>query len=123
MKRVVVTGMAALTPIGSDWTTIAARLEERRSGIRTMREWEIYDGLSSRLAAPIDDFEKPEHYTRKAVRSMGRVSLLATRATELALIDAGLLGDPLLQSGQVRRCIRFVVRQPAGASASSARCC
>ena len=41
MKRVVVTGMAALTPIGSDWNTIAARLEERRSGIRTMREWEI----------------------------------------------------------------------------------
>jgi hypothetical protein len=32
--------------------------------------------LSSRLAAPIDDFEKPEHYTQ-AVRSMGRVSLLA----------------------------------------------
>jgi 3-oxoacyl-[acyl-carrier-protein] synthase II len=101
MKRVVITGMAALTPIGSDWNAIAARLEERRSGIRYMREWEIYDGLSSRLAAPIDEFEKPEHYTRKAVRSMGRVSLLATRATELALIDAGLFGDALLQGGQV----------------------
>lgn len=101
MKRVVVTGMAALTPIGSDWRTIAARLEEQRSGIRYMREWEIYDGLSSRLAAPIDDFKKPDHYTRKAVRSMGRVSLLATRATELALIDAGLFGDALLQSGHV----------------------
>jgi len=101
MKRVVVTGMAGLTPIGSDWNTVAARLKECRSGVRYMPEWADYDGLSSRLAAPIDDFEKPEHYTRKAVRSMGRVSLLATRATELALIDAGLLGDVLLQSGQV----------------------
>jgi len=66
-----------------------------------MREWEVYEGLGSQLAAPIEDFEKPDHYTRKSIRSMGRVSLLATRATELALIDAGLLGDPLLQSGQV----------------------
>ena len=32
---------------------------------------------------------------------MGRVSLLATRATELALIDASLLGSPILQSGSV----------------------
>ena len=101
MKRVVVTGMGAITPIGSDWTAIAARLEALQSGVRTMHEWEIYDGLSSRLAAPIEEFGKPDHYTRKAVRSMGRVSLMATRATELALIDAGLLGDALLQSGQV----------------------
>jgi 3-oxoacyl-[acyl-carrier-protein] synthase II len=100
MKRVVVTGMAGLTPIGGDWVSVSASLKELRSGIRAMREWEDYDGLNSRLASPIDNFEKPEHYTRKAVRSMGRVSLLATRATELALIDAGLLGDAILQSGQ-----------------------
>ena len=101
MKRVVVTGMAGLTPIGSDWDAVARRLKEGSSGVRHMREWEVYEGLGSQLAAPIEDFEKPDHYTRKSIRSMGRVSLLATRATELALIDAGLLGDPLLQSGQV----------------------
>ena len=74
-----------------------------------MGEWEEYEGLSSRLAAPIDDFDKPEHYTRKATRSMGRVSLLATRATELALIDAGLLGNPLLQERPGWRCVWFVI--------------
>lgn len=66
-----------------------------------MPEWDVYDGLNTRLAGPIDDFEKPDHYTRKAVRSMGRVALMSTRATELALEDAGLLGDPWLKSGEV----------------------
>jgi 3-oxoacyl-[acyl-carrier-protein] synthase II len=32
---------------------------------------------------------------------MGRVALMATRATELALADAGLLGDPLVKSGKL----------------------
>ena len=35
------------------------------------------------------------------MRSMGRVALMATRASELALADAGLLGDPLVKSGKL----------------------
>ena len=35
------------------------------------------------------------------MRSMGRIALMATRASELALLDAKLLDDPLLQSGQM----------------------
>jgi 3-oxoacyl-[acyl-carrier-protein] synthase II len=101
MRRVVVTGMAAFTPIGSDWSTVEANLRARRSGIRHMDDWSVYDGLHTRLGAPVPDFERPAHYTRKVVRSMGRVALLATRASELALDDAGLLGDPLLKSGKV----------------------
>ena len=47
------------------------------------------------------DFEPPASFTRKRTRSMGRVALLATAASETALTDAGLLGDPVLQSGRV----------------------
>ena len=47
------------------------------------------------------DFTLSERYTTKATRSMGRVALMATRASELALIDAGLLDDPLLKSGKL----------------------
>jgi 3-oxoacyl-[acyl-carrier-protein] synthase II len=101
MKRVVVTGMGGLTPIGCDWRTVAASLRERRSGIRAMTDWENYEGLGAKLGAPVEGFDRPEHYSRKAVRSMGRVALLATRATELALADAKLLGDPILASGAV----------------------
>lgn len=101
MKRVVVTGMAGFTPIGNDWATIAESLRSMRSGIRHMADWEIYDGLNTRLGGPVENFERPDHYTRKTVRSMGRVAMMATRASELALEDAGLIDDPLLSSGKV----------------------
>ena len=99
MKRVVVTGMAGLSPIGNNWAEIAANLKQQQSGICYMPEWEHYRGLNTRLAGPVK-FQKPTHYTRKQCRSMGRVGLLATYATELALTDAGLFQDPSLSSGQ-----------------------
>ncbi|WP_445371368.1 beta-ketoacyl-ACP synthase [Methylomonas sp. HW2-6] len=98
LKRVVVTGMAGLSPIGNDWPTIAQHLQSGRTGIRALAEWDQYRGLNTRLAAPVE-FERPAHYSRKQTRSMGRVALLATYATELALVDAGLLDHPCLGSG------------------------
>ncbi|MDD1643681.1 MAG: beta-ketoacyl-ACP synthase [Methylococcaceae bacterium] len=100
MKRVVVTGMAAITPLGNDWETVAQKLKSQTTGIRRMDDWDKYKGLNTRLGAPVD-FSRPEHYSRKQVRSMGRVAMLGTYASELALIDAGLLDDPCLTSGQV----------------------
>ncbi|WP_305909378.1 beta-ketoacyl-ACP synthase [Methylomarinum sp. Ch1-1] len=99
MKRVVVTGMAAITPVGNDWETVAQRLKAQTTGIRYMDDWDKYKGLNTRLGAPVD-FSRPSHYSRKQVRGMGRVAMLATYASELALIDAGLLNDPCLHSGQ-----------------------
>src|SRR5256885_11141482 len=57
--------------------------------------------MGTKLAAPVPDFQPPEHWTRKQLRGMGRVSQLAVRASEMALEQAGLLGDPLLKSGSV----------------------
>jgi len=100
MKRVVVTGMAALTPLGNNWETVAQKLKSQTTGIQKMAQWATYKGLNTHLGAPVD-FSRPEHYSRKQVRGMGRVAMLATYASELALIDAGLLDDPCLTSGQV----------------------
>lgn len=101
MKRVVVTGMAGISPIGSTWEQIAANLRAGKTGIRTMHEWDIYADLNTRLGAPVTDFEKPAHFNRKLTRSMGRVALMATAATERALADAGLLGDPCILDGRM----------------------
>ena len=100
MKRVVVTGMAAITPLGNDWETVALKLKSQTTGIQSMDDWGKYKGLNTRLGAPVN-FSRPEHYSRKQVRGMGRVAMLGTYASELALIDAGLLSDPCLVSGQV----------------------
>ncbi|MCU8104967.1 beta-ketoacyl-ACP synthase [Shewanella sp. SM101] len=100
-KRVVVTGIGGITALGHDWEAIAASLKAQKNCVVTMGEWDKYDGLNTRLAAPITDFEVPSHYSRKKIRSMGRVSIMATRASELALIDAGLLDDPIVSSGEM----------------------
>ncbi|WP_297893602.1 beta-ketoacyl-ACP synthase [Shewanella sp.] len=100
-KRVVVTGIGGITALGHDWPTIAASLKAQKNCVITMGEWDKYDGLNTRLAAPISDFDVPSHYSRKKIRSMGRVSIMATRASELALIDAGLLDDPIVSSGEM----------------------
>ena len=99
MKRVVVTGMGAVTALGDNWSDFAAALKSGTSAIRCLEDWATYKHLNTNLAGPIENFEVPAHYPRKKIRSMGRVSLLATRATELALIDANLLDDPLIRSG------------------------
>jgi len=98
-ERVVVTGMAGISPLGNDWATVHSRLVEGRNAVHRVEAWAQYDGLNAQLAASAAPFELPTHYTRKTTRSMGRVALMATLATEWALADAGLLGDPVLKSG------------------------
>ncbi|OCG32719.1 beta-ketoacyl-ACP synthase II [Gilliamella sp. Choc4-2] len=98
-KRVVITGMGGVTSLGNDWNSIESSLKKLENAVRYMPEWEVYEGLHTKLGAPIDNFEIPEHYTRKKIRSMGRVSLLSTKATEIALEKAGLLDDPIITNG------------------------
>lgn len=98
-RRVVITGMGGISALGQDWDSVKARLQAGQNAVVRMDEWDRFDGLHTRLAAPVNDFSTPAHYSRKKIRSMGRVSLMATRASEMALEDAGLLHDPLIASG------------------------
>lgn len=101
MRRVVITGMGGISPLGEGWEATAHALRARRNAVVRMDAWEELEGLNTRLAAPLPRFELPaERYPRKVTRGMGRVSLLAVRATELALEDAGLLGAPIIESAQ-----------------------
>lgn len=85
-ERVVVTGMAGICPLGSDWAIIREALLAKQSGIRTMPGWEQLHGLQTRLGAPV-----LEEFSESAeLPSMGRVSLLARFATERALHSAAL---------------------------------
>jgi len=99
-RRVVVTGMAGLTSLGNDWDSIREGVVAQRSGICRIDEWARIDGLNTNLGGPLRDFKVPSHYKRKSVRSMGRVAQLSTVASEQALSAAGLLGDPVVSSGE-----------------------
>ncbi|WP_060988037.1 beta-ketoacyl-ACP synthase [Photobacterium leiognathi] len=99
-RRVVVTGMSGVTAFGNDWQHIEPKLRACENATIYMQDYELYDGLNTKLAAPIESFTLPKHYTRKKTRAMGRVSKLSTLATENALIQAGLLDNDVLTNGQ-----------------------
>jgi len=101
MKRVAVTGMGGVTPLGHDWTSIEARLRSRTNAVRVMEAWDRFPDLFTRLGVPVVDFQVPDYYPRKLLRSMGRVALLSVRATEHALADAGLIRDPAVRDGRM----------------------
>jgi 3-oxoacyl-[acyl-carrier-protein] synthase II len=101
MRRVVVTGMAGITSLGDHWDQIEPRLRSGASGVERMHEWDRFPDLNTRLAGPVRNFALPAHYTRKSVRTMGRVAQLATLATERALENAGLLHDDLIRDGRM----------------------
>jgi 3-oxoacyl-[acyl-carrier-protein] synthase II len=100
MKRVVVTGIGGITPLGHDWAQIEPRLRAFRNAARRMPEWDYFDALNSRLGCPVDDFTLPD-WPRRHLRSMGRVAQLAVAASERALHDAGLHGNTEIADGRM----------------------
>jgi 3-oxoacyl-[acyl-carrier-protein] synthase II len=100
-RRVVVTGMGGISPLGNDWNAVRAQLGSYRNAITRMQDWSDYEGLNTQLGALAAPFDLSDRYNRKAIRSMGRVALMGTRSTEMALADAGLLDHPLLTRGQM----------------------
>ena len=64
-KRVVVTGFSAITAIGDSWPMFKGALKTHKSAVRYMSAWDEIRDLGTKLAAPVDHFELPKHYTRK----------------------------------------------------------
>ena len=100
MRRVVVTGMGGITALGDTWAEIRDHMLAGRTAIRHMPTWDRFTGINTRLAAPVTGFTIDDRYPRKKTRTMGPVAHMSVRATENALGDAGLLGDPVIRSGR-----------------------
>ncbi len=87
MKRVVITGMGVVSPLGGNVAEQAAALEAGRHGIRRMPDWATYKGLRSLIAAPAE-LKNEKAIPRQNRRSMGRMSIFAAQAAMEALLDA-----------------------------------
>ena len=98
-ERVVVTGMGLCSPIGNELETVLAALEAGRGGIAPVPEWPRDYQMGTGLAGLVTGVDR-RAYPRRKVRSMGRVALLATFASERAVADAGLEAEQLT-SGRV----------------------
>ncbi len=99
MKRVVVTGMGLASPIGCDADALCASLKAGRTGVRFMPEWKHISDLQTRLGGMVDELDLEKTYPRKKRRTMGRVALMATYATEQAIGQAGLAHE-VISSGR-----------------------
>ncbi len=100
MRRVVVTGMGAVSPFGIGREKLMRGVREGRSGVRFMPEWEAIDGLESRIAAPVPPFDARKLLPRSCRRTMGNMAMYAALAATEAREHAGI-GDDLMQSGRV----------------------
>jgi 3-oxoacyl-[acyl-carrier-protein] synthase II len=88
MKRVVVTGVGPVTPIGVGSQAYLAAQQEAKNGIRKISYFDASD-LSSQIAGETD-IEVLDYIGRKEARRLDRFAQLALIGTELALEDAGL---------------------------------
>ena len=95
MRRVVVTGLGAVTPVGKTAPETWRAAVEGRSGIDFIRAFDA-DGLPVRIAAEVDDFDPTGLASPKEVRRLDRNVLLALAAGREAVADANLNGyDPM----------------------------
>jgi len=94
MKRIAITGLGAVTPIGNDAKTTWEAAVAGRSGIDWIRSFDV-DGLPVRIAAEVKDFDPTQVASPKEVRKLERNVLLALAAAREAMQDSGLDGfDP-----------------------------
>ena len=88
-RRVVITGVGAVTPIGTAAEGLWAGLEARTSAVREITRFDPQP-FRSRIAAEIPDFRPQDHLDAKRARRLDRFSQLAVACARLALTDAEL---------------------------------
>ncbi|OOH90663.1 beta-ketoacyl-ACP synthase II [Pasteurellaceae bacterium 15-036681] len=107
MKRVVVTGIGAVTAFGKEWQEIKTAFQAKQNAVQFKEDWtERYPELEAQLGAEIIGYQPPKHWNRKQLRSLGRVSQFAVEASERALASANLLDEngvilPYLKDGRM----------------------
>jgi 3-oxoacyl-[acyl-carrier-protein] synthase II len=88
-RRVVVTGLGTLNPLGNDVGITWQKVTSGQSGIGPITRFDVSD-YKTQFAGEVRDFDPVERYGRKESRRMSRVTQLALAATEQALADSQL---------------------------------
>ena len=91
-RRVVITGMGALTPLGNNVDDFWAGLLEGRSGIDWITLFD-YSAYPVKIDGEVRGFDPTEYMDRKDARRMARFSQLSVAAASMAIADSGLKLD------------------------------
>jgi 3-oxoacyl-[acyl-carrier-protein] synthase II len=98
MRRVVITGMGAVSPLGNDLPSTWRAAVAGESGIDFIRSFDA-SAFPVRVAAEVKDFEPPDIVSPKEARRLDRNVLLALAAGKEALDDASL--DSHYETGRI----------------------
>ena len=88
-RRVVVTGIGAVTPIGLGVEGLWTGLRRRQSAIRTITRFDA-SAFKSRIAGEVGDFHPSDHIEERRARRLDRYSQFTIAAARMALADAEL---------------------------------
>ncbi len=89
LKRVVVTGLGALSPIGND---VATTWENAKNGVSGAAPITHFDAtqFKTQFACEVKDFKAEEHFDRRQLRQLDLYAQYAMVAADEAIADAGL---------------------------------
>lgn len=88
-KRVVVTGLGIVSPLGIGVGTFWANLTAGVSGVSRITRFDP-EGYTTQIAAEVKDFDPADYFEKKEARHLDRFTQFALVATREALADAGL---------------------------------
>src|SRR5919198_3952451 len=88
-RRVVITGLGALTPLGNDVESTWENLLAGKSGAGEITQFDHTDFLVH-FACEVSEFDPEEWIDRKQARQMDRFAQLVVSAARIAAQDAGL---------------------------------
>ena len=91
-RRVVVTGMGAVTPLGNDKDAFWSALKEGKNGITRITHFDP-SGFDSQIAAQVKDFDPLKYFDKKEARRLVGFIQFAVAAAKMALTDSGFVID------------------------------
>jgi 3-oxoacyl-[acyl-carrier-protein] synthase II len=94
LRRVAITGLGVITPLGNSVASFIQGLEQGRNASVYMPEWEQYKGLHCLVGSPAK-LEDEKLIPRQNRRSMGRLSIFSVQATQQAIKDAKLTQEDI----------------------------
>ena len=98
MRRVVVTGLGAVTPVGNDVETMWNSLINGISGVDVITNFDTSD-LKVKIAAQVKDFDATKYIEKKEIRKTDLYTQYAVAAAQQAIDDSGIMAQAEKQSG------------------------
>ncbi|RGM17977.1 beta-ketoacyl-[acyl-carrier-protein] synthase II [Eubacterium sp. OM08-24] len=92
MRRVVVTGMGAITPVGNDVETMWANMLAGVNGVEKITAFDTSD-LKVHLAGTVKKFEPEKYIEKRELRKLDIYCQYAIAAAQQAVDDSGILGN------------------------------